>query len=269
MLCFSCKKDKHIKPNYDENYSFFVAGHAYGSPNNFVGGLYSPFVSKFTTLKQNPTLEMGFLTGDIVKYSTSMFWDLADFDVSSINKPVHYVLGNHGASNLPLYKSRYGSTYYSFVKHNDLFIVLDGNIDEWNISGDQLLFLEQTIAEHKAETKNIFIFCHQVFFKDLFNVTTNSDENKSNQLNYITDVLPILKQTNKKVTIFTGDVGAFDWGPAIFYERQKNITYIASGMGGGVQDNFIIVEVDSLKSIQYKLISLIGDEQSLGELEGY
>ena len=36
-----------------------------------MGGLYSPFVSKFSLINQDSTIKMGFLTGDIVKCNST------------------------------------------------------------------------------------------------------------------------------------------------------------------------------------------------------
>jgi len=270
MLTYSCRKDKVVIEPQAETYSFFVAGHSYGSPSNYVGGLYSPFVSKFSLINNDSTLKMGFLTGDIVKYSTPFYWDLADYDLSLLNVPTHFVVGNHDVADLPLYTSRYGETYYSFMFNEDLFIALDGNIDGWRISGTQLEFLKQTIENHKSIFKNIFIFSSQIIYADTKGVNYNSPEGKADSLNFKTEILPILEKTGKKVYLFAGDVGAFDWGTPVFYEQENNITYIASGMGGGIKDNFLIVSVNANKKVSFKIIALNGNDiNALGDIEQY
>ena len=270
MLTYSCRKDKiNIEPK-TEAYSFFVAGHSYGSPSNYMGGLYSPFVSKFSLINQDSTIKMGFLTGDIVKYSTPLYWDLADYDLSLLNVPTNFAVGNHDVTDLPLYTSRYGETYYSFLFYEDLYIVLDGNLDGWRISGKQLEFLKETIESYKSISKNIFIFSSQVIYADTKGVNYNSPEGKIDPLNFNTEVLPILKQTGKNVYLFAGDVGAFDWGTPLFYEQESNITYIASGMGGGIKDNFLIVSVDTDKKVNFKIVALNGNDiNALGDIEQY
>lgn len=70
--------------------------------------------------------------------------------------PVYYVAGNHDVKDRPLFESRYGRTYKSFYKNNDLFIILDPNIDGWNISGDQLIFLDSTLNNLK-KIQSIFL----------------------------------------------------------------------------------------------------------------
>ncbi|MCD6178635.1 MAG: hypothetical protein J7K39_01910, partial [Bacteroidales bacterium] len=58
-------------------YSFFTAGHTYGSPNNPHLGLHYPFVYYIPTINNYPNMEYGFFTGDVVVSSTSTYWDSA------------------------------------------------------------------------------------------------------------------------------------------------------------------------------------------------
>jgi hypothetical protein len=46
----------------------------------------------------------------------------------------------------------------------DIFIILDANIDGWNISGEQLKFLKQSLPNEKDAINNIFIFSHQLIW---------------------------------------------------------------------------------------------------------
>ena len=92
-------------------------------------------------------IQYGFLTGDIVYRSTAEEWDAIDEDIESLGVPVHMAPGNHDVAS-KLFERRYavnGKTYYKFSIRGDLFIILDPNIDSWNISGDQLLFLNDAI----------------------------------------------------------------------------------------------------------------------------
>jgi hypothetical protein len=69
--------------------------------------------------------------------------------------------------------------------------------------------------------------------------------------------------------MFAVDTGVYDNG-FMYYKDSKNITFIACGMGGRKQDNFIIVNVKQDKSIDFELISLNGDDvNALGKLEDY
>ena len=69
--------------------------------------------------------------------------------------------------------------------------------------------------------------------------------------------------------MFSGDVGALNQSSAFMYHNYENITLIASGMGDGVRDNFIIIEVNDNK-IHFNLIALNGNDiNSLGNLTDY
>lgn len=167
---------------------------------------------------------------------------------------------------MTLFNTRYGESYYSFELNNDLFIVSDGNLDGWRITGDQLNFLETTITTNKDLTQKVFIFVHQVIFP----VNYHSEEGLILPLNFKTEVLPMLEETHKKIYLFAGDVGAFDWGTSVIYDEKENVTYISSGMGGGVHDNFLIVDVYDNNSLGFRLISLNGDDiHALGKLTNY
>jgi hypothetical protein len=268
----SCRKDKIHPADLGNNvaYSFFVAGHTYGSTVNFTGGLYQPFKNKFEWMNNDSLIELGILTGDIVKYSTAGNWDLVDQDLSILNTEVHFAAGNHDVEDVDLYQSRYGDTYFSFYKNKDLFIILDGNIDSWRITGDQLEFFKLEIAKLTSKGQNLYIFSHQAIYFDEHPITTNSLEGKSDDLNFKTEILPLLKELNNEVYLFVGDVGAFDWGLPAFYEKDDNVSYIASGMGGGLQDNFIVVDVSENGNVSYRLIALNGNDiNAMGNLEDY
>ena len=54
------------------------------------------------------------------------------------------------------------------------------------------------------------------------------------------------------------------------YHQYDNITLIASGMGGGVKDNMVIVDVHEDKSVSFRLIALNGNDiHALGRLEDH
>lgn len=269
-LLFSCRKDVvKVETNVLE-YSFFVAGHSYGNPNQYSGGLHPPFVAKFNELNNDTLIKMGFLNGDIVKYSTPTYWDLVDADVEKLNCPVYMVAGNHDVTDMDLYTNRYGNTYYDFVFNNDLFIVLDGNMDGWRISGAQLEFLTNVLEKIDNSVKNIFILSHQLIFSDRFDHLYNSNEGKADELNFVTEILPKLEKLKQKVFLIAGDVGAYSYSNSIFYRRERNIHYMASGMGSGVRENILIFDCYRNGTVKIRVCGLDADQSSdLGYIEDY
>ena len=165
------KELKHGKVEY----SFFVAGHPY-TRNKL--GLYPPFVNKFSEINKINKLRFGLFTGDIVWLGLPKYWDKVGQQISAINVPIYFTSGNHDIKNKSgrfdeehrqLFIKKYGKkgkSYYSFKQNGDLIIVLDPNIDKWNISGDQLKFLKNVLNKH-TEYKNIFVFFHQIGYREL------------------------------------------------------------------------------------------------------
>ena len=104
---------------------------------------------------------------------TEQNWNEVDVDINELGLPVYFAAGNHDMTDRALFESRYGQTYYSFVHQSDLFIVLDPNIDEWNISGDQLQFLQSVLNDEGQNINNIFVFFHQLLWWEPNNIYQN------------------------------------------------------------------------------------------------
>ena len=255
-------------------YSFFVAGHTYGKPGVNNVGFHPPFKQKFTYLQNRPEIEFGILTGDIVSpFPVPQDWDEIDTDLDSLGIPVYFAVGNHDMENRDLFESRYGATYYNFVFQNDLFVILDPNIDGWNISGDQLHFLQNTLANHASTSNNIYVFFHQIIWRETDNLFSyiqyNSSAGRDNSINFWSEVAPIFRCLQNDVFMFAGDLGA-SWSSNVTYDIYDNITFISSGMGDEDGENFIVVNVNSDRTLDYDLICLSDtDNHCLGMLTDY
>ena len=272
QLAVSCVSAR--SQNCAETYSFFVAGHVYGAIGTNNIGVHPPFKEKFPYIQSRSEIEFGLFTGDIVSSNpTAQDWDEIDADVENLGIPVHFVAGNHEVRNLPLFKERYGDTYFDFTYNNDLFIILDPNIDGWSITGDQLAFLENVVSEKGPISDNVFVFFHQILWKDYDNefnfITWNSNEGRVDPVNFWPTVIPIFESISNDVYMFAGDLGA-SWSSEASYDRYHNITLISSGMGALEGDNFVVVNVDANNSVNYDLICLNGSDLfCLGELTDY
>jgi hypothetical protein len=254
-------------------YSFFVAGHTYGKPGVNNAGFHPPFKQKFNYLQRRPEIKFGVLTGDIVSDPSDRDWDEIDTDIETLGLPVYFAVGNHDMKDRPLFESRYGSTYYHFTWENDLFIVLDPNIDGWNISGEQLKFLQNTVIDHAPVTNLIFVFFHQILWREPDNpfhyISWNSSEGRSATINFWTDVEPVFHHLSNEVFMFAGDLGA-SWSTDVAYDHYDNITLIASGMGDEDGENFIVVNVGPNQTVNYDLICLSDTSiDCLGSLTDY
>ncbi len=255
-------------------YSFFVAGHTYGAPGVNNVGFHPPFKQRFGYIQSRPEIKFGVLTGDIVSPNpTAQDWDEIDADIDTLELPVYFAVGNHDMENRELYESRYGDTYYYFKYKNDLFIILDPNLDGWNISGDQLQFLKDVVNENASQCDNIFVFFHQILWRESDNpfnyIHWNSDAGRADTINFWSEVEPIFRELTNNVFMFAGDLGA-SWASNVTYDHYDNITLIATGMGDGEGDNFIVVNVMANKDVEYDLICL-GDTDlfCMGDLTDY
>ena len=252
-------------------YSFFSAGHTYGPPLSYHYGLHYPFVDYFPEIESYPNIELGFLTGDVVYTGTAAYWDSAQTDINKLNMPVYIAAGNHDMGSE--FISRFGDYYFSFKHNNDLFIVLTPGLDSWNISGNQLEFLTNTLDSNHAIVNNIFIFMHELIWwgpdNEYKNVKINYEPYYPGSTNFDTVVKPLLLSYPNKITIYAGDLGATSSVSPFMYHSFDNITLIGSGMGGGIQDNIIVTEVYE-DSVYYNLVAINGDNpKSLGELTDF
>jgi len=266
LLISGCSTSRKLE------YSFFTAGHSYGSSKGKGNpkGLYQPFKDKFKFINEQKSMKSGFLLGDVVWRPNA--WPEAEADISKFEFPVYIVRGNHDGP-LKQFEEKFGKSYKKFIQNNDLFIILDPNIDGWNISEEQLVFFMNTIRNDSKKVNNIFIFSHQVLWytKEKYSKPRpNSTANRVAETNFWSKIEPLLKTQSKPIFLFVGDIGNYSNRDSYYYSNYDNITFIGTGMGGGVKDNFIITDVYNDGSVEFRLIHLNGDNKnSLGKLENY
>ena len=283
LIIHSCDDNPNV-----ESYSFFIAGHTYGKPGMDIvrNGLHPPFKNKFELIKENHSIQFGIFLGDIVWESNEESWNNVDNDIIEIGKPIFFAAGNHDIENRTLFESRYGQTYYNFIFNSDLFIVLDPNIDNWNISGDQLVFLKNVLANNSQSVDNIFVFFHQLLWwsnDNIYqNLMLNSYQGREESINFWTEVEPLFSTLPNNIVMMAGDLGAGNWAHSYMYHNYKNITFIGTGMGecqssecfgndtGIGNDNFVIINIDENKVPNYELIAINRNNiNELGQLEDY
>ena len=277
LCCLACRSDpsgvSSEEPERDAAYSFFAAGHSYGDPHAKVrDGLYAPFRAELSRLLANRGVDFGVLLGDVVFRPSKESWDLVDKQIAQLSFPIHFVPGNHDivpsnwTEEVPadyLYRSdweaRYGKTYRSFRRGSDHFVILDPNIDGWRILGDQLAFLDKELEE-AHDARNLFILMHQVLWAKMSilskSVSMNSGFGFQEGQDFEEEILPRLTALNTPIYVFSGDVGAAPEGDTYRVEEVENVTFIATGMGAGVADNFTLVEVSSEGEVKLTSIPL-------------
>ena len=264
FLAFSCGKEHERKA-----YSFFVAGHVYGTPiwggKKPIPGIYKPFKAQFPSIAEDSTMRFGVLTGDIVQASTKTLWNAIEKDLYELKLPYYFAPGNHDNATGMLYQRRYGISYNAAVIEGDLYFFLDSNLDAWNISGQQLHFLDSTLQAYR-DSGNIFVFMHHPLWWSPTNkfaaCVPNWAGNRPKETNFESEVLPLFTKRSNKTYFFAGDVGAVPKGCELFYYNKDNYTFIASGMGAKKQDNFIVAHVDETGKVSFQVHALQGSDKA-------
>jgi len=256
-----------------EHYCFFVCGHPRAATSSSPPGLYPPFVAAFPRLKAHAPA-FGVLTGDIVWSGTATNWDVVDAEIAQLGVPVHFAVGNHDMSNRALFVARYGPTYYSFATPKgpqDLFVVLDTELSSEGITGDQLVFLRDTLAESTAQ--RAFVFMHKLLWVcagtpyEVLYARLNNPSAYNLQGNFWREVVPLLRTFGRPVYIFAGDIG-ISWAIPLFYEQDGNIRFIANGVGGSTEESYLTVEI-SAEAVRLAAYRLDGKPLTRGRLEAY
>lgn len=277
LFCSSCSKlDDHTKNHRSIDYSFFVAGHVYGTPGSkYQVGVHPPFKSAFNHIRDK-SLDFGVFAGDSVIGSQKKRYDALKSDIKLLNMPIHVVPGNHEVGTireLKAFEDSFPQRYYFWQTGNDLHFVLDSVQNGWNIEGEQLELLKSNLATHSS-VKNVFIYVHNIIWwyetADKEKLWPNSHSGKAEKSTFWTQLAPLLNKSKKEIYIFAGDVGAFSNRPAAYHEEIENIQFITTGMGGMKNDNFVIVHVYNDNSVEFELFALNGDDPNrLGALEDH
>lgn len=233
-------------------YSFIVAGHTYGSPQRKKPGLHPPFVADFNFVNKVSNMAFGVFTGDIVFKSLDNYWDKVDEELCELPIPIYFAAGNHEIGHKEPYRKRYGRTYFSFTKGQDLIIVLNPGLGGWNIWHEQRIFLEETLRQ-ADKYKHIFVFFHQVLWSGDRGWHTflkpNSFDGRTPGVNFWPEIMPLFFAVKSPVFLFAGDVGANLNVTSFYAGKNQNVYMIASGMGNLKNDNYLIVEVDKKEKV--------------------
>ncbi|MGE0018380.1 MAG: T9SS type A sorting domain-containing protein [Draconibacterium sp.] len=251
------------KSQTESNYSFLVAGHAYGAHAGTNIGLHPPLLEKLSEERDSSLLGL-FLTGDIVNQSTTASWNKVETELAALGLQSFYVMGNHDNNTLghQIFKQKHGGDYYAFEHGNDLFIVLNSTQSDRSISPAQLEFLDSTLKNTSTNWENAFIFFHEVIWNshEKYKLVRSNSRSRYSQLknisNFWTAVYPNLAALpEKKFFLFAGDVGGNPDAIAAFYDCWENVTLLSSGMGEVQDENYLKVNV-SPDTVTFSLIPL-------------
>lgn len=251
------------------SYSFIVTGHFYGNQSNKTGFPCNTLLANLDWINKSNTQAIfclgdmfGNVATDIENYEQSLF--------SKLNKPLFNAVGNHDLKD-DIYQNHFGKTFYYFENNNDLHIILDTELDNGNIKGEQLDMLKQALDITKTNPiNNVFIYAHRTLWAKHFDELNGLFEDNTQSVlgnNFKTDVLPILNQIkqNAKVFWFSGSIGGN--APASFFYFPKNdVTYIGTAIRGLKRDAVLVVEVVN-GEVSFKTQSFTN--QPLNKLQDY
>lgn len=186
---------------------------------------------------------------------TLSFLDEIEAKFQTFDGPVYHVLGNHDMDSISkseflAHTSNYGSAkgkpYYSFVRNQIKFIVLDGNCNEdgsdydsgnfdWTkafIPAGQREWLQQ---ELKKDDLPVVIFIHEL-------LDTFSGIDKELCIGNAEEIVSILEQSGKVVAVIQGHhhAGNYSFRHGIHYFTMKGM------IEGSLPENnsFAVIEID-------------------------
>ena len=243
-------------------FNFIVSAHWHGSSSNKSNYPANTVLANLELIN-NQNSNFIFHLGDLflklkdskINYENSLF--------SKLNAPLFNVVGNHDVEQ-GNYESNYGSSTYAFTVDKNLFIGLNTELKNGNIEGIQLDYLKH---ELKRRVQNVFVFMHRPLFtegheklKGIFKGNTSSGSN------FISDVLPVLKNSGVNCYVFGGSIGGEAPASFFYHEEASNVKFIATAIRELPRDAFLKVNVQN-NQVSFKTISL--QNQNLKPLEEY
>ncbi len=261
-----------LPPKQDGAFRFISFGHLYGEPGKKATKPSPSFTQAIAQLNElNPAFCV--LLGDIF-YK----WDNNEIkktlrQLTQLTFPVINAVGNHDVARRRKWEARFGLTYFGFDYGTSRFLVLDTELDSWNLSGDQLDFVKHEVSQcgRKDGPKSLFIFGHKVIWagtQETAVCAAGSNDPTSLQVfikrprelpTFNRDVRPLLREASKKVPIyfFGGDVGAFPDRVHLFLQQDSKVEgsqlyYLACGIGNQRRDATLVIDVSSDGEVQIR-----------------
>lgn len=226
------------------NYRIVVGGHFYGNSTNsgypastLLGGL-----GRIMDFHPNALFVTGDLFLDLKRDTANYRRSLFD----KLNTPIFNAVGNHDLDGD--HYAPFTPTYFHFFLANDLFIVLDTEMDNSDIVGKQLKMLKDALAKATAlDCGNVFIFSHRpvwaIGHPRLDKLLSDNTRSLTGN-NYRDQVHQLLKDHSAKVRWFSGSMGG--QGAASFlYHKEDGIEFILTAIRDTRRDAVLGVHVDN------------------------
>ena len=256
-----------VKPN--SNYSFFVLGHAYGAPGAtmFPAGSLLAGVEKLNV----ENAKFGVLLGDYLQHTSVR--SVADRQLAIFRKhvsdkitvPLFAVPGNHDFSNRDWYREKIGADFNIFDYGNSSFFLLNTE-RKWpcGLGEDQTAKVIKKVRqlEEQSEIENVFFLMHQPLWivgnpkLEIVSPWVNGGPLDEKCGKFNDDIVKNIQNLASKASVYfvAGDVGCKNYSkgkvpiesfPVFFHkDTANNLTYVASGICGNENDNFIRITVN-------------------------
>ncbi len=241
-----------------ESTSFYIAGHAYGQSRASTVGIYPPL---YSYLKQHPA-DFIVYAGDFVrrcdKHSLSAF----EQQMKKLEYQYYLALGNHdyGRPCKDLITKKWGNLHYSVQLKNVLLLFLNSQESFPNIAAKQLHMVDAQIKDSTSQI--VFLFLHELLWLDNRWKHRGVSGNGFSRYPYLKNgnfrklLLPLLQSySNKQIYVIAGDTGHAGKSIPAYWEKLANVTLLATGMGNGIDDNILGVEINK-GQVEVRLIPL-------------
>ena len=111
----------------------------------------------------------------------------------------------------------------------------------WSIKNEQFNFLKKELQNNYQFVDNIIIITHPaIYVNKEFNIKVNSFAGAGKNINFWDEIYPLFKKYDNNYYVVAGDVGVFLNGFELYCKKFEKNIFLASGMGAGVYDNYLI-----------------------------
>ena len=225
--------------------SSLIIGHAYGKSNK-EKSISNKIIKLLDNNKNN--INRVIFTGDVFEQPSIQKWNYLNERYKDYFE-IFIAPGNHDVGDSkdnakrdifklsPFYKNDYP---YAILRDKIKFVIEDSTFFNWRISEKTIELL------NKKDDNLILLLRHNIPVKELLSL--------SNSLNYSND-LHLANQLSKsilnKITIISGDSGAYGHTPGFKCNSFKNIKFLTNGIGERPRDQILIIKKE--KIYKYKI----------------